>query len=273
MKNTTYITLGTLILIPFIFILLFLVPEKELSDVFNLTKMADRKLKMVHNVVFDGRIDLLDSANVQLQLVIVPDTTGNGCSVNYPSEVFKVVQIGNTLRIRVSDEGKSLLRKNLRLLQNADMNKIDPDTIYSSDTLKIKLLADRGLENINLKYEHEIVLEGAKLPELTVRTPGVITLSTGTEIGRLRIVGHPTLHLYNSKAGNIFYRLIPGDENESGALYGENYRIGTLTIAGNGYMTGIDAAKCDHLIIDPDRGKDGGLNVSFDEVKALWKVK
>ena len=87
MKNTTYITLGTLILIPFIFILLFLVPEKELSDVFNLTKMSDRKLKMVHNVVFDGRIDLLDSANVQLQLVIVPDTTGNGCSVNYPSEV------------------------------------------------------------------------------------------------------------------------------------------------------------------------------------------
>ena len=84
MKNTTYITLGTLILIPFIFILLFLVPEKELSDVFNLTKMSDRKLKMVHNVVFDGRIDLLDSANVQLQLVIVPDTTGNGCSVNYP---------------------------------------------------------------------------------------------------------------------------------------------------------------------------------------------
>ena len=56
-------------------------------------------------------------------------------------------------------------------------------------------------------------------------------------------------------------------------MYGENYRIGTLTIAGNGYMTGIDAAKCDHLIIDPDRGKDGGLNVSFDEVKALWKVK
>ena len=153
-----------LILIPFIFILLFLVPEKELSDVFNLTKMADRKLKMVHNVVFDGRIDLLDSANVQLQLVIVPDTTGNGCSVNYPSEVFKVVQIGNTLRIRVSDEGKSLLRKNLRLLQNADMNKIDPDTIYSSDTLKIKLLADRGLENINLKYEHEIVRNFPNLP-------------------------------------------------------------------------------------------------------------
>ena len=65
MKNTTYITLGTLILIPFIFILLFLVPEKELSDVFNLTKKSDRKLKRVHNVVFDGRIVLLDSATVQ----------------------------------------------------------------------------------------------------------------------------------------------------------------------------------------------------------------
>ena len=109
MKKTTYIILGTLILLPFIFILLTLVPEKKRFTVFNLTKITDRKLEMVHNVVFDGRIDLFDSANVQLQLVIVPDTTGNGCSVNYPSEVFKVVQIGNTLRIRVSDEGKSLL--------------------------------------------------------------------------------------------------------------------------------------------------------------------
>lgn len=273
MKKTTYITLGTLILIPFMFILLFLMSEKKIYAVFNLTKITDRKLETVHNVVFDGRIDLLDSANVKLRLVIVPDTTGNGCSVNYPSEVFKVVQIGNMLRIRVSDEGKSLLRKGLNLLQNADMNKIDPDTIYGSDTLKIKLLADRSLKNINLKYEHEIVFEGAKLPELMVRTPDVITLSKGTEIDRLRIVGHPMLHLYDSKAGNIFYRLIPGKENEGGALYGENYHIGTLTITGYGYMNGIDAAKYDHLIIDPDRGKDGGLNVSFDEVKALWRVK
>lgn len=273
MKKTTYIILGTLILLPFIFILLTLVPEKKRFTVFNLTKITDRKLEMVHNVVFDGRIDLFDSANVQLQLVIVPDTTGNGCSVNYPSEVFKVVQIGNTLRIRVSDEGKSLLRKDLQLLQNADMNKIDPDTISSSDTLKIKFLADRSLKNINLKYEHEIVFEGAKLPELMVRTPGVITLNKGTEIDRLHIIGHPMLHLYDSRVGNFFYRLIPGKENEGGALYGENYRIGTMTITGYGNMNGVDAAKCDHLIIDPDRGKDGGLNVSFDEVKALWRVK
>ena len=57
MKKTTYIILGTLILLPFIFILLTLVPEKKRFTVFNLTKITDRKLEMVHNVVFDGRID------------------------------------------------------------------------------------------------------------------------------------------------------------------------------------------------------------------------
>ena len=273
MKKTTYITLGTFILLPFIFILLTLVPEKKRFTVFNLTKITDRKLETVRNIVFDGRIDLLDSANVKLQLIITPDTTGKGCSVNYPSEIFKVVQIGNTLRIRVADEGKSLLRKGLDLLQNADMSKIDPDTIYSSDTLKIRLLADQNLTGINLKYEHEIVFEGVKLLILTVHTPGDISLYKGTEIDRLHIIGHPTVSLYDSKVGNFFYRLVPGKEIDNGNLYGENYRIGIMTITGNGYINGIDAAKCDHLIIDPDKGKGSTLNVSFDEVKTLWRVK
>ncbi|HEY9551798.1 MAG TPA: hypothetical protein VIQ97_05895 [Prevotella sp.] len=273
MKKTTYMAVGMLLFMPFAVLLPALMPAKKADRTSYLNKIAHLHLQPVKTVMFEGRFDLLDSASVNLQLLVEPDTMNEGCSIDYPSQIFQVSQKNGMLYVSVTDEGKELLRNGNLLLQDTNPREVDTDTIYCSDTLKIRLRANGDLSNIQQLLSQTVTLRGMQLPELEVRSYGTIELEEGTSIARFHVLGNSNLYLGNAQIGHM--RIDTGQKGDYGVamLSGDRYHIGTLIVTGNGGITGLEADRCDHLQIVPTKMEDMGIEVSFNEVVRPWTVK
>lgn len=273
MKKTTIIALIVLIITPFVLLLSNSMRTRKQSNVINLTSRHLQHLQPVTEVVFNNDSALLDSAGLCLELVVSTRSDSTLCRVSYPKEMVQVTQKGGRLTIGLSPAGRKLLREGHRFLANADLTKIDPDTIVSNDTLQIYLQADAHLRSVTGNTGNCIRFNTARLPQIKVSTSSPLEFCCGSSIGRLTTIGYPDVALFDSRVEQMEMHLHTDDGYSTTPLHGQQFHIGTLTVSGKGAVEIYQQQSIDHIIANPNDTSGIGLELRFPSIYHRYQLK
>lgn len=273
MKKTTIIALIVLIITPFVLLLSNSMRTRRQSNAINLTARHLQHLQPVTDVVFNNDSALLDSAGLCLRLVVSTRSDSTLCRVSYPKEMVQVTQKGGRLTIGLSPAGRKLVRERHRFLVNADLTKIDPDTIRNNDTLQIYLQADAHLRSVTGHTGNSIRFNTARLPQIKVSTSSPLEFCCGSSVGRLTTIGYPDVALFDSRVEQMEMHLHTDDGYSTTPLHGRLFHIGTLTVSRTGTVVIYQQQNIDHIIANPNDTSNVGLELRFPGIYHRYQLK
>lgn len=273
MKKTTWLALAMFIVSPVIVIVLSQVCTKRESNAVNLTLSKLLQLQPVQTVVFNADSALLDSAGIILRLTITAQDTAVGDRISYSPEMFQATQKDGVLHIGLSPDGRRLIKEGHLFLNDADLSRVNPDTIYQNDTLQIRLHAGPALSRIVAGKNQSLVFDEARLPSLRLKTLQDVVITHRSRIGHLQMNGGSSAWVISSEIDRFDLNLINSEVYGTTLLFGEESHIGTLRLTGAGSIDIHNEDDIDRILLEPTPKKGEGIDITCYSVKKRRQLK
>ena len=273
MKKTTWLTLAMFFVSPIILIALAQVCIKNKSNVVNLTQSKLLRLQPVEAVVLNADSALLDSAGIFLRLTITTRDTAVGNCISYYPEILQATQRGGLLTLSLSANGRKLIQEGHRLLENIDLSRVNPDTLYGNDTLNIYLHAGSTLSQVVVGTNQILTFNEAHLPRLRLKTLGDVSITNCSSIGHLQMNTTAFIEVDSSDINLFDLHLANSEIYNTASINSESAHISTLRLTGAGQIGINNGDYIDHILLEPTSKKAGGIDITYYSVKRRRSLK